>query len=339
MATHRPLLAITMGDPAGVGPEVVIKALDRPEVWEVCRPLVVGDAQWMEQARRIAGGSRPVRGVHIPIEAGMAESVDVLDLANVDVSHLSRGQVSPEAGQAAYEYVDRAVHLALEKDVAGVVTAPLNKEALHAAGVEYAGHTEILADLCGVEDVVMMLVADRLRVSHVSTHLSLRLAVECVTGNRIAQVVRLTQAALLRIGVAGPRIAVAGLNPHAGEGGLFGNEEQDIIGPAVKAAQADGINASGPFPPDSIFLRASQGEFDAVIAMYHDQGHVPIKLLGFYEGVNVTLGLPIIRTSVDHGTAFDIVGTGRADERSLVAALRLAAQMADLDAPPDPYRR
>ena len=329
MASQRPLLAITMGDPAGVGPEVIAKALEHPEVWQVCRPVVVGDAAWMEEARRLVGARRPVQALRSVAEAGLGEKLGVLDLANVDASRLARGQVSGEAGQAAYEFIQRAVHLALEGAVAGVVTAPVNKEALHAAGLAYAGHTEILASLSGAKGVAMMLVAGRLRVSHVSTHVSLKQATERVTVERILQVVRLTHQALLRLEPGTPRIAVAGLNPHAGEGGLFGEEEQQVIEPAVKAAQAAGMDVRGPFPPDSVFLRASQGEFSAVIAMYHDQGHIPVKLLGFYEGVNVTLGLPIVRTSVDHGTAFDIVGTGRADERSLLAALRLATQLAE----------
>ena len=327
MTSKRPLLAITMGDPAGVGPEVIVKALDRPEVWEVCRPVVVGDMRWMDEARLMVGTSRPLRSLKSASQAGSGETLDVLDLANVETGRLSRAQVSAEAGRAAYEYIQRAVQLALAGEVAGVVTAPINKEALHAAGVPYAGHTEMLAKLCEASEVAMMLVAGRLRVSHVSTHVSLRRAVERLSVESIRRVVDLTHAALRRMGLASPRIAVAGLNPHAGEGGLFGNEEQEIIGPAVVAAQVKGVYATGPYPPDSVFLRASQGEFDAVIAMYHDQGHIPVKLLGFYEGVNLTLGLPIIRTSVDHGTAFDIVGTGRADERSLVAALRLAARM------------
>ncbi len=316
-----------MGDPAGVGPEVIAKALDRSEVWDVCQPVVVGDAHWMEQATRIVGSSRPVRALQTPAEIESSESLGVLDLANVDVGRLVRGQVSSEAGQAARDYIQLAVQLALEGEVAAVVTAPINKEALHAAGVPYAGHTEMLAALCGAADVAMMLVSGKLRVSHVSTHVSLRQAVERVSVERITRVLGLTHDALRCMGLVAPRIAVAGLNPHAGEGGLFGNEEAEIIGPAVEAARAQSMDVTGPYPPDSVFLRASQGEFDVVIAMYHDQGHIPIKLLGFYEGVNVTLGLPIIRTSVDHGTAFDIVGTGRADERSLVAALRLAAQM------------
>ncbi len=327
MTDKRPLLAITMGDPAGVGPEVIAKALDHPEVWQVCQPLVVGDAYWMEQATRIVGSGRPVRAVQAPAEMEGSQSLAVLDLGNVDADHLVQGQVSPEAGQAARDYIQHAVQLALERKAVAVVTAPINKESLHAAGVPYAGHTEMLAALCGTQDVAMMLVSGKLRVSHVSTHVSLHQAVERVSQERISRVVSLTHDALKRMGLETPRIAVAGLNPHAGEGGLFGIEEVEIIRPAVEAARAQNTDVTGPYPPDSVFLRASQGEFDAVIAMYHDQGHIPIKLLGFYEGVNVTLGLPIIRTSVDHGTAFDIVGTGRADERSLVAALRLAAQM------------
>ena len=327
MKGKRPLLAITMGDPAGVGPEVIAKALDHPEVWDVCRPVVVGDAHWIKQATHIVGSSRPVRALQTPAELEDSESLGVLDLGNVDAGRLVQGQVSPEAGQAARDYIQHAVQLALEGEVAAVVTAPINKEALHAAGVPYAGHTEMLAALCGAQDVAMMLVSGKLRVSHVSTHVSLHQAGGRVSLKRITRVVSLTHHALRRVGLEAPRIAVAGLNPHAGEGGLFGNEEAEIIRPAVEAARAQNTDVTGPYPPDSVFLRASQGEFDAVIAMYHDQGHIPIKLLGFYEGVNVTLGLPIIRTSVDHGTAFDIVGTGRADERSLLAALHLAAQM------------
>ncbi|GAB4533801.1 MAG: 4-hydroxythreonine-4-phosphate dehydrogenase PdxA [Anaerolineae bacterium] len=327
MTNKRPVLGITMGDPAGVGPEVIARALDRPDVWDVCRPVVVGDARWMEEATRIVGAQRPVRIIETVAEVGTGESLDVLDLANVDPARLQRGRVSAEGGRAAADYIQRAVHLALEGQTAAVVTAPINKEALHAAGVPYAGHTEMLAALCGAKDVAMMLVAGRLRVSHISTHLSLRQALERVSVERITRVARLTCEALARMRIGAPRLAVAGLNPHASDGGLFGDEEMEIIRPAIEALQREGIDVTGPYPPDSIFLRASQGEFDAVIAMYHDQGHIPVKLLGFYEGVNVTLGLPIIRTSVDHGTAFDIVGTGRADERSLVAALRLAAQM------------
>ena len=332
----KPILAITMGDPAGIGPEVALKALEHPEVWEICRPVVIGDARRLAEAAQVVHSRLPVRGVRSVSELGEQESaldsqnrVYVLDLANVEPG-LPLGRVSRAAGRAAYEYIEQAVRLALSGEAAAVVTGPLNKEALHAAGLKFAGHTEILADLCGVKGTVMMLVAGALRVSHVSTHVSLRQAIERVTVERILHVVRLTHAAVapLRVVPAEPRIAVAGINPHAGESGLFGSEEQEIIVPAVVQARAEGFDVRGPIPPDTVFYRAGQGEFDAVIAMYHDQGHIPVKLAGFADGVNVTLGLPIIRTSVDHGTAFDIVGTGRADERSMLAALRLAAQMA-----------
>ena len=327
MSQALPLLAITMGDPAGIGPEVIVKALEHDEVWRACRPLVIGDAQWMSQAAQIVGSARAVQRIVNIAEAGTREAIEVLDLANVPASFV-RGRVSAEGGRAAYAYIEQAVRLALSRQVEAMVTAPLNKEALHAAGKQYAGHTEILADLCGVKGTVMLLTCERLRVSHVSTHVSLRDALTRLTTERVMRVIQLTHDALVRMGIAAPRLAVAGLNPHAGEGGLFGDEEEKIIAPAVRAAQHAGLNVAGPLPPDTIFWRATQGEFDAVIAMYHDQGHIPMKLLGFFDGVNVTLGLPIIRTSVDHGTAFDIAGTGRADERSMVAALLLAAKMA-----------
>lgn len=322
-----PRLAITMGDPAGVGPEVIVKALQHEQVWRVSRPLVIGDARWMSDAARIVGSARPVRALSTLDDVGTDATIDVLDLANVP-AQFTRGKVSAEGGRAAYEYIARAAQLALNRQAEAIVTAPLNKEALHLAGKMYAGHTEILADLCGAQGTVMLLTCARLRVSHVSTHIALRDALTRLTIERIVRVAQLTHDALTQMGIAAPRLAIAGLNPHAGEGGLFGDEEDKIIAPAVAAAQRAGLDAQGPFPPDTIFWRASQGEFDAVIAMYHDQGHIPMKLLGFFDGVNVTLGLPLIRTSVDHGTAFDIAGTGRADEQSMLAALLLAAQMA-----------
>jgi 4-phospho-D-threonate 3-dehydrogenase / 4-phospho-D-erythronate 3-dehydrogenase len=332
----RPILVITMGDPAGIGPEVVVKALGHPELYEILRPVVVGDARRLAQAAAVVGSSTPMRRVRVLSELAADGSPDlpesslgVIDLANVEPD-LPLGKVSAAAGRAAYDYIERAVRLALSGEAAAVVTGPLNKEALAAAGLKHAGHTEILADLCGVRGTVMMLVAGALRVSHVSTHISLRQAIERMTVERILHVVRLTHAAVVPLLAtpSAPRIALAGLNPHAGESGLFGSEEQEIIGPAVSQAREQGYDVRGPVAPDTIFYRALRGEFDAVVAMYHDQGHIPVKLAGFADGVNVTLGLPIIRTSVDHGTAFDIVGTGRADERSMLAALRLAAQMA-----------
>ncbi|HEY8476117.1 MAG TPA: 4-hydroxythreonine-4-phosphate dehydrogenase PdxA [Chloroflexota bacterium] len=327
--SQRPILAITMGDPAGIGPEVIVKALADPEPYTLCRPLVVGDARTIEAAARTCGLALPVRAVEPHAVAGQHGVVEVLDLHNVDLERFRRGVVSVEGGQAAYECVVRAVELALAGVAGGVVTAPLNKEALHLAGHRYPGHTELLAHLCGVPDdeVTMLLAAPRLKVAHVSMHTSLRQAIELVRPERIARVVRLAERALVQMGVARPRIAVAGLNPHAGESRLFGDEDADHIAPTVAALRAEGLDVSGPLPPDTVFYRAYQGEFDVVVAMYHDQGHIPMKLVAFDEGVNVTLGLPIIRTSVDHGTAFDIAGTGKARADSMLAALRLGAAM------------
>ena len=325
----RPILAVTMGDAAGVGPEVTAKALVDERVVAAARPIVVGDAHVIAAAAEVSGVDAPVRSRRSLSEACFEPgTIEVLDLDNIELDSLPRGRVNPMSGAAAFAYIRRAVELAQAGEAAAIVTAPLNKEALNLAGYPYAGHTEALADLCGVRGVVMLLVAENLRVSHVSTHVSLRTACDRVQRERIVQVARLTQEAMRRLGFRRPRLAVAGLNPHAGEGGLFGREEIEQIAPAVEELRAQGLDVCGPFPPDTVFLRAARREFDAVIAMYHDQGHIAVKLLGFDEGVNVTLGLPIIRTSVDHGTAFDIAWTGVARPDSMVAALLLAAQMA-----------
>jgi 4-hydroxythreonine-4-phosphate dehydrogenase len=253
--------------------------------------------------------------------------IEVLDLHNVDVDRLARGRVSAMAGKAAYECVKRATELALAGSVGGIVTSAINKEALNAAGYRYDGHTGLLAELCGTRDVTMMLVARGLRVAHVSTHVALREALERVRPARILRVLQLLREGVERLGVARPRLAVAGLNPHAGEGGLFGDEEGRYIAPAIEEARGLGIDASGPYPGDTVFFRTLQGEFDGAVAMYHDQGHVAAKMLGIWLGVNVTLGLPIVRTSVEHGTNFDMAGTGASDPRSLLGAIELAATM------------
>lgn len=324
-----PLLAITMGDAAGTGPELITKALALPEIQACCRPLVVGDAATLERAQGFTGAAVKIRRLARPEEARFEPgTADVLDLHNVDLDRLTPGRLSAMAGHAAFEYIRTATALALEGRAAAVVTSALNKAALNQAGHHYDGHTEILAELCRAPDATMMLIADRLRVSHVSTHVSLRIAIERVRAARILEVLRLTDAAVRRLGVDRPRLAVAGLNPHAGEDGLFGDEESVHIAPAVAAARADGLDASGPLSGDTVFFRTLQGEFDAAVAMYHDQGHVAAKMLGIWRGVNVTLGLPIIRTSVEHGTNFDLAGTGRSDPRSLVEAIKLAARMA-----------
>jgi 4-hydroxythreonine-4-phosphate dehydrogenase len=328
MPSSLPLLAITLGDPAGTGPEIITKAFASPELAGVCRPLVVGDASILREALRFTGVALAVRAVSSPAEARFEPGqLDVLDLHNVDAARLVRGKVDFAAGKASFEYIKAATELALAHQADAIVTSAISKAALNGAGYHYDGHTGLLAELCKTPGAVMMLVAESLRVSHVSTHVSLREAIECVRPERILRVIRLTHEAVRRLGVARPRLAVAGLNPHAGEGGLFGNEETLYIKPAVEQARSDGLDVSGPFPGDTVFFRAYQGEFDAAVAMYHDQGHVAAKMLGIWRGVNVTLGLPIIRTSVEHGTNFDMAGTGRSDPRSLICAVQLAAQM------------
>jgi len=253
--------------------------------------------------------------------------IEVIDLHNIQLNRLARGQVDPMAGKAAFQYIKLAADLALDGKCDAIVTSAINKEALNKAGYHYDGHTQLLAELCGARDVAMMLVSGQLRITHVTTHVSLRQAIEQIRPERILTVLRLTKEALRQMGIDEPRIAMAGLNPHAGEGGLFGDEELKYITPAIKAARCQGMDIVGPFPPDSVFLRTSEGQFDAAIAMYHDQGHIAIKMLGITQGVNVTLGLPIIRTSVDHGTVFGKAGKGTADPTSLIQAIELATVM------------
>ena len=329
--THddRPLLAMTMGDPAGIGPEVVLKALRHEGVYRRCRPLVLGDRRILERAAGWIGGPAPGYELVMDPAAGsyMPGTVVLLDLANAAPEECPPGRVSAAAGRAAVEYVFRACDLAMAGAVDAVVTAPLNKEAMNLAGFSYAGHTELLTARTGAQRVSMLLVGPGLRVIHVSTHVALAEAIRRVTPERVEAVIGLAHESCRALGIAAPRIAVAGLNPHAGEGGLFGDEEAQAIVPAVQAARARGLNVSGPHPPDTVFLRAVRGEFDIVVAMYHDQGHIPMKLLAFDSGVNVSVGLPIIRTSVDHGTAFDIAGSGQAREESMLAAIDVAVQM------------
>ena len=326
----RPILAITMGDPAGIGPEIIVKTLKHTDVFECCRPLIVGDRRVFERAFGFnAIGELPFEIIEQP-GAGrfQAGTLPLLDLPCADPGQCKLGEVSVAAGKAAVECVLKACDLALEKTVDAVVTTPLNKAAMNLAGYAYAGHTEIFKERTGAQKVTMMLTGGTLRVVHVSTHVSLQEAVARVKQARVAEVIQLAHDVCKDLGMQEPRIAVAGLNPHAGEGGLFGTEEQTEIQPAVEMCRAKGWNISGPLPPDTVFLRAMKGEFDIVVAMYHDQGHIPMKLLAFDTGVNVSLGMPIIRTSVDHGTAFDIAGTGKAREDSLLAAIDVAIQLA-----------
>jgi 4-hydroxythreonine-4-phosphate dehydrogenase len=333
-AETLPILAITLGDPAGTGPEIIIKALALPEIHTLCRPLIVGDAAVLTQALRFVGSSLKVRAFASVAEATYSpDTLSVLDLKNVDLAKLTLGKVDAMAGQAAYEYVRRAAELALAGEVAAIVTSALNKAAMNLAGHHYDGHTGLLAEVCKSPGATMMLVAEKLRVSHVSTHVPLRVAIDRVRPERILKVLQLTHDAVKKLGIANPKIAVAGLNPHAGENGLFGDDEQKYIEPAIAEGRARGFDVSGPYAGDTVFFRVLQGEFDAGIAMYHDQGHVAAKMLGIWRGVNVTLGLPIIRTSVEHGTDFANAGTGRGDPRSLVEAIKLAATMAKNRAP------
>jgi 4-hydroxythreonine-4-phosphate dehydrogenase len=327
--SDRPLIGVTLGDPAGTGPELILKALADPSMRALARIVVIGDATTLQRAQRHTATALPIHA-RSDLEAADfgADGVQVLDLRNVDVARLQLGHVDPMCGQAAYEAIRAATELALARRLDAVVTSAINKAALNAAGHHFDGHTGLLAHLCGAPGATMMLVADRLRVSHVSTHVSLRDAIDRVRPERILKVLRLTHDAVVRLGVEKPRLAVAGLNPHAGENGLFGDEEARYIAPAIAEARAAGLDAQGPFAGDTVFFRTLQGEFDAAVAMYHDQGHVAAKMLGIWRGVNVTLGLPIVRTSVEHGTDFANAGTGRGDPRSLIEAIKLASALA-----------
>jgi 4-hydroxythreonine-4-phosphate dehydrogenase len=321
----RPVIAITMGDAAGIGPEIIMKALSHAEVYERSRPVIIGDSARLRQAGRITGTSLKVEVVEHPRLADFRFGVvPCVDLGLIP-GDLPWGQLSPVAGDAAFRYIERAVALASGGAVDAICTAPLNKEALHAGGHIYPGHTEILAALTGTPEVSMMLMTPKLRVIHVTTHMGLIDAIAKIEPRLVERTILRGHEALERSGVLRPRIGVCGINPHAGENGLFDRgEEEEKIEPAVRSLCASGIDVKGPLPADTLFFRAQRGDFDLVVAMYHDQGHGPVKVLGIDEGVNVTVGLPVVRTSVDHGTAFDIAGTGRADERSMLEALNQA---------------
>jgi 4-hydroxythreonine-4-phosphate dehydrogenase len=325
----RPAIAITMGDATGVGPEIIVKALAHADLYARCRPLVVGDARRLEKAADLCGLNLAVARVG-DVSDGYFQvgTIDCLDLGLIP-DNLPFGKLSAVAGDAAYKYVKVAAELARTGEVGAICTAPLNKEALHAGGHLYPGHTELLADLCGVPEVSMMLTAPGLRVIHVTVHIGLIDAIARIEPGLVERTIARGRETLEKAGIANPRIGVCGINPHAGENGLFGHgEEEAKIIPAVELCLARGWRVEGPLPADTLFYRAARGDFDLVVAMYHDQGHGPVKVLGIEAGVNITVGLPVVRTSVDHGTAFDIAGTGRADERSLLEALRQAIELA-----------
>ncbi len=312
----KPRLAITMGDVNGIGPEILVKALARPEPWDSCIPLVVGDAAALAEAAARTG-------VELPANNDVA-----LTDGGFKAPATRPGTMDPRAGRCAVEWIKSATRMAMDGEVDGLVTCPINKECIYRAGYTCTGHTDLIAGMTGSEDYRMCLFTDTMRIVHITAHLSLREALDEVRKPRIERSIRIGHDALCRMGFARPRIAVAGLNPHAGEAGKFGREELEEIAPAVAACQAEGIGCSGPWPPDTLFGKMRDGLFDMVIAMYHDQGYIPLKLVAIDEGVNVTLGIPIVRTSVDHGTAYDIAGRGTAREHSLIAAIRLAAQLA-----------
>ncbi|HWA07865.1 MAG TPA: 4-hydroxythreonine-4-phosphate dehydrogenase PdxA [Opitutaceae bacterium] len=324
-----PIIGLTMGDAAGVGPEIIVKSLGHADLYDCCRPIVIGDAGRLQEAARIVGSALKLNVVARPAAARFAfGTIDCIDLGLLPPG-LPWGRLSAVCGDAAYRYVARAVELAQAGEIDAICTAPLNKEALHAGGHRFPGHTELLASLTGTPEVSMMLMTPKLRVIHVTTHIGLIDAVERIEPGLVGRTIARAQETLVRAGIARPRIGVCAINPHAGEHGLFGRgEEAAKIEPAVRECQARGWEVQGPLPADTLFYRAGRGDFDIVVAMYHDQGHGPVKVLGIEDGVNITVGLPVIRTSVDHGTAFDIAGTGVADERSLLAALRQAAALA-----------
>ena len=328
-----------MGDPASIGPEIAIKALLTDKVMDICRPLVVGDAGVMENTARLLGLPAAVRGVGGVEEAVFQPGViDVLDMKTVQLSGLAMGEVSAMAGHAAFEAVRKVIEMALAGEVDATVTGPINKRSINDAGHHFAGHTEIYAHFTGTSKYGMLLVEENLKVIHVSTHVSLRQACDLVKKERVLAVIGLLQDGLISLGEKNLRIGVAGLNPHAGDSGLFGTEDDMEILPAVVAAREMGYDVDGPVPPDTLFAKAATGHYGGVVAMYHDQGHIPFKLNGFkwnaekqrmdsVKGVNITMGLPIIRTSVDHGTAFEIAGKGIASADAMILAIEAAVQL------------
>jgi 4-hydroxythreonine-4-phosphate dehydrogenase len=329
-----------MGDPAGIGPEIIVKALNRDDVYKRCRPLVFGDAGVMQAAVQIGGSRCKIHPVSSLAESRFeAGSIDVFDLKNVDLSALQYGKVSVGGGEAAFQSIRRVIDCALRGEIDATVTAPINKESLNLAGRHFSGHTEIYARFTDTKKYAMLLADNSLRIIHVTTHVPLHDVCNLITEKRILDVIALLHSACIQFGVEKPRIGVAGLNPHAGDGGLFGREEIEIISPAVQRAKLSGYLVEGPVPPDTLFTKAVQGQYDGCVAMYHDQGHIPFKLAGFkwdnetqsmssVKGVNITLGLPIIRTSVDHGTAFEIAGKGIASADAMSLAIEYAVQMA-----------
>ena len=333
---RKPIISITMGDPAGIGAEIAVKALSNPEIYSLAIPLVIGSKVVMEDAISFIPANVSLNVIDdIKQAKGKYGIIDLFDLDNIKLDDFKYGMIGAAAGKASIEYIFKAIELAKEGKVDAVVTGPIHKKAINAAGYHYAGHTEIFAEKTNTNDYAMMLADGDMRVIHVSTHVSLRHACDLVKKERVLTVIRLANKALKKLGFEKPRIGVAGLNPHAGEQGLFGTEEINEIFPAINEAKKEGINVEGPIPPDTIFSKVIGKQYDIAVVMYHDQGHIPLKVTGFkynketnkwssVSGVNVTVGLPIIRTSVDHGVAFGKAGEGRANEESMVEAIKMA---------------
>lgn len=327
---YRPVLAITIGDPSGIGPEIILKALNEEEIYETCRPLVIGSEKVLRRAAAVIGASEMKFHTIEEPEDGKYEfgQVDVLETADYDITGLQWGKEQALAGQIAIDAIEKSIELGMARKIDAVTTAPINKVAIKMVGTKQEGHTEIYRDLTGAPFVLTMFDCFKMRVFHLSRHMSLSNAIKYVTKEHVFNdIVRINQE-LEKAGVPKPQIAVAGLNPHCGEGGLFGSEEIDEIIPAIEKAQKLGINAAGPVSPDTIFARGKAGEFDAILALYHDQGHIPCKTLDLEESVSITLGLPFLRGSVDHGTAFDKAGKGIATNKSMVAAIHSTVKYA-----------
>ncbi|MDF2380928.1 4-hydroxythreonine-4-phosphate dehydrogenase PdxA [Nostoc ellipsosporum NOK] len=336
---NKPVIAITMGDPASIGPEIALKALMNDLIYEICRPLIVGDAGVFQDIRKRLNLPVEVKAIASVSEAVFEQgTVEVLDLKNVNLDELKFGEVSAMAGNASFEAVKKVIELALAGEVDATVTGPINKKSINEAGHHFAGHTEIYAHYTNTRKYAMLLVEDKMKVIHVSTHVSLRQACDLVKKDRILQVTELLHSGMKQLGETNLRIGIAGLNPHAGDSGLFGTEDDEEILPAVLEARQMGYEVEGPVPPDTLFAKAATGYYGGVVAMYHDQGHIPFKLAGFkwnaeknrmdsVKGVNITMGLPIIRTSVDHGTAFEIAGKGIASPDAMVLAIESAVQL------------
>jgi len=327
--SERAIIAIPMGDPAGIGPEITMKSLTKQEIYDVCKPLVIGDTAVIKKAIEIVEANLEVNEVSSPAD-GQYElgTVDVINLDNIDMEKLEYGQVSAQGGQGAFEYIKKSVELAMDGQVQALATTPINKESLKAAKVPYIGHTEMLEDLAGSDDPLTMFQVNGMRIFFLTRHLSLKDAIAQMTKERVHDYLVRCDKALQRLGVESRRFAVAGLNPHSGEGGLFGWEEVEEIKPGIELAMKEGIDAVGPVPADSVFFQALNGKYDAVLSLYHDQGHIAAKMTDFHRTVSITNGLPFLRTSVDHGTAFDIAGKNIAESISMEECIKVAAEYA-----------